>query len=148
MITRVSMRLGRRGHTDIPILKKKAGEECSGYVTLTSVDTVGQSSLITRAEINEMRLFMRKVKAELMTQTNWSFSHYSTKSWQVGARAPWIAGTPITQVDLRPTSTDSESTPENPQNPVRNRTDFVFGVGRESLGVVGCVGDEGVLRGG
>ena len=24
----------------------------------------------------------------------------------------------------------------------------VFGVGRESLGVVGCVGDEGVLRGG
>jgi len=26
------------------------------------------------------------------------------KSWQVGARAPWIAGTPITQVDLRPTS--------------------------------------------
>ena len=44
---------------------------------------MGQSSLITRAEINEMRLFMRKVKAELMTQTNWSFSHcahYSSPS--------------------------------------------------------------------
>jgi hypothetical protein len=31
---------------------------------------------------------------------------------------------PITQVDLRPTSTDSESTPKIPQNPVRIWVDF------------------------
>ena len=60
----------------------------------------------------------------IMLTTRTTRPHSSTKSWQVGARAPWIAGTPITQVDLRPTSTDSESTPQNPQNPVRNRVDF------------------------
>ena len=43
---------------------------------------------------------------------------------QVGARAASIAETPITQVDLRPTSTDSESTPNVPQNPVRIWVDF------------------------
>ena len=31
---------------------------------------------------------------------------------------------PLTQVDLRPTSTDSESTPKIPQNPVRIWVDF------------------------
>ena len=50
--------------------------------------------------------------------------HSSTTNRQVGARAPSIAETPITQVDLRPTSTDSESTPQNPKNPVRNRVVF------------------------
>ena len=43
---------------------------------------------------------------------------------QVGARAPSIAETLPTQVDLRPTSTDSESTPKIPQNPVRIWADF------------------------
>ena len=43
------------------------------------------------------------------------FIYSSTKSWQVGARAPSVAGTPITQVDLRPPSTDSESTPKIPK---------------------------------
>ena len=43
---------------------------------------------------------------------------------QVGARAPSIAETPLTQVDLRPTSTDSESTPKIPQNPVQIWVDF------------------------
>eukprot|EP00964_Phaeocystis_antarctica_P028995 scaffold16334_cov97-Phaeocystis_antarctica.AAC.2 len=31
---------------------------------------------------------------------------------------------PTNTVDLRPTSTDSESTPKNPKKPVRNRVDF------------------------
>ena len=50
--------------------------------------------------------------------------HSSTTNRQVGARAPSIAETLLTQVDLRPTSTDSESTPKIPQNPVRIWADF------------------------